>query len=292
MSSVAILGAGGTMGSGISRNLAAAELEVRTWNRTPEKLSDLEAQDGVSVHPTAAEAAARADVVLTILSDAEAVIGAMQGADGGLSGASPGAVWAQMGTIGIDGTQICAELAERHGVAFVDAPVLGTKQPAEAGELIVLASGPGEARPPLEPVFGAIGKRTMWLGEAGAGSRLKVAINTWIVAVVEGTAETIALAEALGVDPRQVLEAISDGPLDLPYMRTKAEAMLKREFPPSFRLALAAKDAHLAVGAAEDAGLELPMLEAVAARMSEAAREHGDEDLAATYLASAAAAAR
>ncbi len=194
-----------------------------------------------------------------------------------------------MGTIGIDGTDRCPRLARRHELAFVDAPVLGTKAPAEAGELIVLAAGPEEARARLEGIFDAVGKRTVWVGEAGAATRLKIAINSWIVTVVEGTAETIALAEGLGVDPRQVLDAISGGPLDLPYMRIKAEAMLKREFPPSFRLALAAKDARLAVDAAREAGLDLAALEAIAARMDEAAGEHGDEDLAATHLASAPA---
>lgn len=280
---VAVLGAGGTMGRGIARNLAAAGIEVRAWNRTPSKLDEPGDGERVSRFSSPAEVMYGAGVILTMLSDADAVLEAM---DGQIPVASSATVWLQMSTIGVEGTGRCMELAERAGLVFVDAPVLGTKQPAEEGELVILGSGPEEARERLAAVFEAIGKRTIWVGEAGAASRLKVAVNAWIVSVVEGTAETFALAEGLGLDPEQVLEAISDGPLDLPYMRMKGRAMLKGDFTPSFRLALAAKDAGLAVDAGQAAGLELPMLEAIRRRLGEAAEEHGDEDLAATYLLS------
>ncbi|MGN6257028.1 MAG: NAD(P)-dependent oxidoreductase [Solirubrobacterales bacterium] len=283
METVALLGAGGTMGKGMLQNLRA-EFEVRAWNRTAEKLDDLAGKEDVTVCASAREAAAGADVILTMLSDGEAVLAAMEGPDGGLAGAEPGATWLQASTIGLEATARCAELAEGAGLTFVDAPVLGTKKPAEEGQLVILGSGPEEARERLAPIFEAIGKRTLWVGEAGAGSRLKVAVNTWIVAVVEGTAEMLALAEAMGIDPKATLEAVEDGPLDLPYMRLKAKAMLERDFTPSFRLSLAAKDAGLALDAAKRAGLELPMVAAIRERMVAAAHEHGDEDLAAVYL--------
>lgn len=279
---IAVLGAGGTMGRGMVRNLREP-FEVRAWNRTREKVADL-AGSGVTVCDSARGAAAGADVVVTMLSDGEAVLAAMEGEEGGLAGAAPGAIWLQASTIGLEATGRCAELAEQTGLVFVDAPVLGTKKPAEEGQLVVLGSGPEEARERLAPFFEAIGKRTLWAGEAGAGSRLKVAVNTWIVAVVEGTAEMLSLAEAVGLDPRLALEAIEDGPLDLPYLRLKAKAMLERDFTPSFRLALAAKDAGLALDAAAEAGLDLPMLAAIRERMAAAAQDHGDEDLAAVYL--------
>jgi 3-hydroxyisobutyrate dehydrogenase len=151
--------------------------------------------------------------------------------------------------------------------------------------LVVLASGPEESRDAVQPIFDAVGKRTIWAGEAGAGTRLKVVVNTWIVSVVEVTAEMLALSEGIGVDPRLLFAAVEGGPLDQPYMRMKAKAMLERDFTPSFKLVLAAKDADLAVQAGDLAGLELPVLAAVAERMAAAAIEHGDEDLAAVYLA-------
>jgi 3-hydroxyisobutyrate dehydrogenase len=285
---VAVLGAGGLMGRGIARNLARAGFAVRAWNRTVAKLEDLAGEAGVMPAATPAEAASGADVVLTIVSDTDAVLTAMQGADGALAGADTGSTWLQSSTIGIAGTERCIELAAAAGLLLVDAPVLGTRQPAEEGQLVVLGSGPEEARAPLEPVFEAIGKRTLWVGEAGAGSRLKVVVNTWIVSVVEGAAELLSLAEGLDLDPRLALEAVAGGPLDLPYLQIKGKAMLERDFAPSFRLALAAKDAGLAVDAAASAGLELPALEAIRERLAAAAEEHGDEDVAAVYLANSA----
>jgi 3-hydroxyisobutyrate dehydrogenase len=284
---VAVLGAGGTMGKGMARNLARAGIPVRAWNRTAERIEDLAAEEGVAPCPTALEAAAGADVLLTMVSDAEALLEAMEGSDGAVAGANPGSLWLQMSTIGIEGIERCADLARDAGLILVDAPVLGTKQPAEEGELVILAAGPEDARARLTPVFDAIGKRTIWIGEAGAGSRLKVVVNSWIVSVVEGTAEMLSLAEGLGLEPGQALEAVAGGPLDLPYMQMKGRAMLARDFTPSFRLALAAKDADLAARAAASAGLELPALQAICRRMAAAAEEHGDEDLAAVYLASA-----
>jgi len=214
----------------------------------------------------------------------------MDGDQGALAGASEGATWIQMSTIGIEGTERCAQLAEKRGAAFVDAPVLGTKQPAEKGELVVLASGPEDFRERVAPILDAVGQKTLWVGDAGAGSRLKLVTNSWVLTVAEGTAEAIALAEGIGVEPSQFLEAVAGGPLDLPYLQLKGKAMIDRNFEPSFRLALAAKDARLLHEAAERHKLDLPVIEAIARRLEEAVAEHGDEDLAATYLTSAAAA--
>jgi 3-hydroxyisobutyrate dehydrogenase len=217
-----------------------------------------------------------------MLSDVDATIAAKSGPDGGAAG-SEGAVWVQMGTIGVEGSERCAEFARDRGLEYVDAPVMGTKKPAEEGQLIVLASGPEDVRERIEPFFDAVGKRTIWLGEAGQGSKLKVVVNSWICTITEGTAEMLRLAEALGIEPRLVLDAIEDGPLDAPYGRMKAEMMLKDEYPPSFRLALAAKDARLAVAAGTEEGAEIPVIEAIAAQMTAVAGEHPDEDIAVLF---------
>lgn len=282
----AVLGAGGTMGLPMARNIARAGIEVRAWNRSLEKAEPL-AEDGIEVYDTAAEAASGADVILTILSGADAVISTMEGPSGALAGAEDGALWLQMSTIGIEGTERCAPLARDQGLTLVDAPVAGTKKPAEEGKLTVLASGPEQSRGKCEPIFDAIGQNTVWLGEAGAGTRMKLVINSWLLSVLEGLAETIALAEGIGVDPERFLETISGGPMDLPYAQMKGKAMIERKFDPSFKLALAAKDASLILEATERHDLELPMLETIRARLAEAAEEHGEKDMAATFLASA-----
>jgi 3-hydroxyisobutyrate dehydrogenase len=282
LQTVAVLGAGSTMGLPIAANLARAGFWIRAWNRTAEKAEPLRT-DGAELFATPAEAADGADAIITILADKDAVLETIEQAAGDQSTA----VWLQLSTIGERGTERCMKFARERGLEFVDAPVLGTKQPAEQGKLVVLASGPSELREALTPLFDAIGQRTMWLGEAGLGTRLKLATNTWILSIVEGTAETMALAEGLGVDPRQVLEAVSGGPLDLPYLQMKGKAIIERDFEPSFKLSLAAKDASLVAEAAGDRGMELPLVETIGARLRVGARHHGDEDMIATYLTSA-----
>lgn len=283
---VAVLGAGGTMGGAMARNLIAAGFPVRAWNRSAAKVGGL-ADAGAHIAATPAGAVAGAALVITMLADADAVTGAMEGPEGGLAGAGDDLVWLQMSTIGEEGTERCVALARERGVAVIDAPVLGTKQPAEDGTLVVLASGPQELRARVQPVFDAVGARTMWVGDAGRGTLLKLVTNSWIMAVVEGAAESVALAEGLGLDPVLLLEAIAGGPLDLPYLRTKAAAIADRDFTPSFRLALAAKDAGLVVSAADRRDLDLPLVGTVRARLDEASADHGDEDIGATYLLSA-----
>jgi 3-hydroxyisobutyrate dehydrogenase len=289
---VAVLGAGSVMGRAMARNIARGGLKVRAWNRSREKAEPL-TEDGAQVCGSPAEAAQGADIILTMVADADAVISCMDGDEGALGADhADDAIWLQASTIGIEGTERCSELARDAGVEFVDAPVLGTKQPAEEGKLIVLASGPDRVRDRVQPVFDLVGQRTMWVGGAGAGTRLKLATNAWLLSVVEGAAESLALAEGLGVDPQLVLEALSGGPLDLPYLQMKGKAMIERSFAPSFRLSLAAKDAGLVQDAAERYGLDLPMLRAIRDRLDEGKDEHGDEDMSATYLTSAPAVSR
>jgi 3-hydroxyisobutyrate dehydrogenase len=279
------------MGFPMARNLARAGFAVRAWNRSREKAEPL-SKDGAQIAASPAEAAQDASVILTMLADTDAVLAAVDGDRGAFSAlpqasaAGDEVIWLQMSTIGESGTERCAEVAARHGVQFVDAPVLGTRQPAEERKLVILASGPAALRDRLQPIFEALGHKTLWVGEAGAGSRLKLVTNIWVLTVVEGGAETIALAEGLGLDPRLLFEAIDGSTLDLPYLRMKGKAMMERDFTPAFRLKLAAKDAALAEEAARRRQLDLPLIEVIRQRLAEGAREHGDEDMSATYLTS------
>ncbi|MGH2887008.1 MAG: NAD(P)-dependent oxidoreductase [Solirubrobacteraceae bacterium] len=282
---ITVLGAGSTMGLPMARNLARAGFQVHGWNRTRGKAGPLE-EDGVQVSDSAAQAADGADVLLTMLSDADAVIDAVQHA---LPSVGEGTVWLQMSTIGEMGTERCAEIAGAFGVTLFDAPVLGTKQPAEQGKLVILASGPddGGARAAVQPIFDAVGQRTMWLGAAGEGTRLKLVANAWVLTVLEGGAETIALAEGLGLDPALLFEAIDGGALDLPYLRLKGKAIAERNFEPSFRLTLAAKDARLIEESAQRRDIDVPLFSTIRRRLAEGAKDHGDEDMSATYWTSA-----
>lgn len=277
---VAVLGTG-TMGGGMARNLARSGLPVRAWNRTPDKAAPL-AADGATVCAEVTEAVEGADVVVTMLWDADSVAATLEAAAGSFR---PGTVLAQTSTVGVDGAQRLAAVAERLGLVYVDAPVLGTRKPAEDGTLVVLASGPDDVRARLEPVFDAIGSRTLWVGPAGAGSRLKLACNAFVLVLVEGIAECLALAEGLGVEPHLFLDAVRGGAMDAPYVQLKGRAMLDGALAPAFALSGAAKDAGLIVEAATAAGMDVGVLAAVRDHFA-AARDAGlgDLDLAATYL--------
>src|SRR3954447_23228062 len=235
---VAVLGTG-TMGAGMVRSLRRAGLPVRMWNRDAAKARALTGT-GAQACNSPAEAADGADVVLTMVFDVDAV-------DDVIRRAAPaaGTVWLQASTVGVDGVQRTVETAGELGLVLVDAPVLGTREPAEKGALVVLASGPEEARERVAPVCDAIGSKTLWLGPAGAGSRLKLVCNSWVFMVTAGVAQAVAGARALGLDPRDFLAAIEGGPLDAPYVHVKSWLMIDGEFPPSFALGGAAKDARL-----------------------------------------------
>jgi 3-hydroxyisobutyrate dehydrogenase len=282
MSTIAFLGTG-TMGLPMAHNLVSAGFQIRAWNRSRDRAEPLR-DAGAEVFDEPGEAARGAATIVTMLSDAVAVLDTAPAA---LEAAGEDVTWLQMSTIGVEGTERCVEIAENAGATLIDAPVLGTREPAQKGELIVLASGPDAAHAACQPVFDAVGKRTLWLGEAGGGTRLKVVVNSWIVGVVNVLAETIALAQAVGVDPQRFFDAVQGGPLDLPYARLKGAAMIERAFDdPAFRLALARKDADLVLDAASEHGLDLPVMEAVVRRLRAAERDgHGDEDMAATYWA-------
>ena len=277
---VALLGTG-TMGAGMAASIARAGLPLRVWNRSREKAEPL-AGVGAVIADSPAEAVEGADLVLTMLFDADAVAATMEQARASLA---PGAVWVQQSTVGVEGSDRLVALARDLGVAYVDAPVLGTRKPAEDGALVVLASGPQDVRERVTPVFDAIGSRTLWLGAAGEASRLKLAANAWVITVVEGIAESLALTRSLGLDPHLFLQAVAGGAMDAPYVQLKGTAMIEGDFAPSFSIDGAAKDGDLIVAAARGAGVELAVVEAARDHLARArAAGHGGQDLSATYL--------
>lgn len=280
---VTVLGTG-IMGAAMARNLAGSGHTVRVWNRTRAKAEPLTAA-GIRVTGSPAEAVEGADVVLTMLYDGPATLEVMEEA---LPALRPGVVWVQSTTAGLEGLGELAAFAAAHGLVFYDAPVLGTRQPAEAGQLTVLAGGPDGHRDVVAPVFDAVGARTVWTGEAGSATRLKLVANSWVLAATAATGEVLALSEALGVDPQSFFDLIAGGPLDMGYLHAKAGLVLDdRLTPPQFAVGTAAKDARLIVRAAEQHGIRLDVAAASAARLERAAAQgHADEDMAAAYFAS------
>jgi 3-hydroxyisobutyrate dehydrogenase len=280
---VAVIGTG-TMGGAMAANLVRAGLRTTVWDRSPGRLDPLVALGAVSAE-TSAEAAGASDVIITMLATGDAVVDTAE--SGGLVEAiPPGGVWVQMGTIGIAVTDHLADVvrSRRPDVLFVDAPVSGTKAPAEDGQLLILASGPAEARARLEAVFSVLGKRTIWLEGAGRGSRLKLVLNTWLAFLIEGIAESAVLADHLDLSMEELSDALEGGPLGAPAALAKLRKIRDKDFSPEFKLRWALKDVKLALEAVEDG--DLPVTAAID-RQWEAAvdRELGDLDLSAAWLA-------
>src|SRR3954466_7777339 len=205
----------GIMGAPMARHVAQAGNEVVAWNRTREKAEGIE---GVEVADSPAEAVHGADVLVTMLADGDAVEEVI-----GQVTPEPGVIWWQASTVGLEAT----ERLMRRGLDYVDAPVLGTKQPAEEGKLTVLASGPPEALDTLAPLFDAVAAKTVRLGESGEGTRAKLVLNNWVLAITTATAETIELARALGIDPQLFLDTIAGGPNDSAYAQMKGKMILE-----------------------------------------------------------------
>jgi 3-hydroxyisobutyrate dehydrogenase len=268
---VTVLGLG-LMGAAVAANLAEHGFPVRGWNRTAGRSAQ-----GVEVVTDAAEAAAGAEIVLTMLTDGAATADVIRQAR-----PAAGTIWVQMGTVGVPATTELSELAAAQRLVLVDAPVLGTVAPARQGQLLILASGPDEARERVQPLFDVLGKRTLWLGAAGRGSAVKLALNTWLAAVVEGIAETMALATCLDIDPATILDALDGEAVASPYALMKGRTMLAGTLDPGFPLKHAVKDIGMVVQAARKRGIDLPAIEATLPAWRAAVEAGGgDADIAA-----------
>jgi len=279
---VALLGAG-TMGSGMAQRMLDLGFPVNVWNRTPGQVIAL-TKHGATARAKPTEAAAASEVVVTMLSNADAVADVMLGA-GTLEALRADATWAQMGTIGVEATErLAAEVARRRpDVMFVDAPVSGSREPARNGRLLILASGPERSHGSVDAVFAALGQRTLWVGPAGTASRLKLVLNAWLAFEIEAAAEASALAERLGVPYAVLADAVVGGPLASATALTKLAKMERGDYSADFSLEWALKDLDLALAAS---GAETtPVVMAIAERWRHlVAQGHGHFDISAARL--------
>ena len=275
---VGLLGVG-LMGSAMGRRLLDQGLELITWDRDPKQAGALEEAGGKRAEAPS-DVVLAADVVITMLPTAPIVLEVVEP----LLEDWPGeTIWLQTSSVGAAEADELVETAEAHGVTLVDAPVSGSTHPAEEGELTILASGPDAARASVEPVFEALGSRVLWVGEAGMGSRLKMAANHWMIAMTAALAESMQLCQAMGLDQRQFIELLDGGPLGSAYGLQKLDEMQRHEYPAGFPVRLALKDLELAREVEQSSGTPMPVLDAVLERYSLANEEHPDQDLAAVY---------
>ena len=245
------------MGRPMAAHLLKAGFAVTVWNRTASRMEPLVAQ-GARAASTAREAAAAADVLITIVSDPPALEQVLWGEQGALAGLRRGSVLVDSSTVSPAlARRVAAACAER-GVEFLDAPVTGGTWGAEKGELVFMVGGPAETLARVEPVLGSMGKRWFHLGPHGAGQTVKLAMNLLFALEVDALAEALALATAGGVPGEKLIEVMQSSMGRAPVLDVKAPMLLKHEYPPSFPLRLMHKDLTLALELAKQLGVPLP----------------------------------
>ncbi len=275
---VGLLGTG-LMGTAMAHRLLNQGVTVIAWDREPDHVQPLAAR-GAEVASTAAEVVSSAQAVITMLPTAEVVLAVVEPL---LDEWPKETIWLQMSSVGAHEADQLVELASTHGVTVFDAPVSGSTHPAEEGHLTILASGPEAARGQVEPVFDALGSRVQWVGEVGMGSRLKLAANHWMIAMVAALAESMHLCQLMGLEEQQFVTLLDGGPLGSSYGIEKLGEMQRHEYPAGFPVRLALKDLKLVREVASSSGVELPVLDAVLERMGDVENRHADDDLAAVY---------
>lgn len=275
---VGVLGTG-LMGTAMARRLLTQGVPVVAWDRDPDHARPL-AEHGAEVVKSAVEVVSASAAVITMLPTAEVVASVVEPL---LDRWPTETIWLQMSSVGAKEADRLGKLAESRGVTLYDAPVSGSTHPAEEGKLTILASGPDHERERVEPVFEALGSRVQWVGDVGAGSRLKLAANQWMVSMVTALAETMQLCKLMELDDQYFFDLLDGGPLGCPYGLEKLAEMQRHHYPAGFPVRLASKDLSLVQEVATRAGVGLPLLDTVQARITEAQVRHADDDLAAVF---------
>lgn len=275
---VGLLGVG-LMGSAMADRLLDRGIAVIAWDRDLDHVHALEGRGGASA-TAPSEVVSGAGVVITMLPTAAVILDVVEPL---LQDWPERTVWLQMSSVGAAEADQLTQVAEAHAVRLVDAPVSGSTHPAEEGELTILASGPESARSAVEPVFDALASRVLWVGEAGMGSRLKLAANHWMITSVAALAESMHLCQAMGLDQQQFIALLDGGPLGSAYGLQKLDEMRRHRYPAGFPVRLALKDLELVREVEQSSEATMPLLDAVLERFAAAGGDLADQDLAAIY---------
>ena len=246
----------GIMGQPMARNILKAGYEIIVYNRTQEKTGPL-ARDGAKVGMSPMEVAEWSDVVILMLTGPEAIDSVLGDEDGLLRGMSKGGMIINMSTVAPAYTRSLAAKLETNGIVLIDAPVSGSRKPAEDGTLIILAGGPQEKIKRLESVFLTMGKRIVYCGEVGQGSGMKMAVNLLLAIMMAGLSEDVSLGERLGLNTETVLETILSGPLGCGLFNLKVDMLKNNVFPPQFPLKHMAKDLGFIMDTADENGISI-----------------------------------
>ena len=247
----------GLMGKPMTANLLKAGFQVTVWNRTRSRAEEV-ARAGAKLAENPREAAAAADVLITMVSDPPALEEVLWGPQGALEGLRRGSLYCDSSTVAPALARRIAEACAKRGVEFLDAPVTGGTWGAEKGELVFMVGGKEEALKRAEPVLGAMGKRWFHVGGHGAGQTVKLAMNMILALQVDALAEALALVTGAGVPGPRLVEVLQSSMARAPILDIKAPMILENQFAPSFPLRLMHKDLGLALDLANQIGVPLP----------------------------------
>ncbi len=277
---VALLGLG-LMGSGMARRLLGAGFPLTVHNRTAEKAASLVAE-GARFASSPRDAAAQADVIVSMVADDAASRSLWLGDGGALDGATDGALFIECSTVTPTWIAELAEAAQAKGVDVIDAPVTGSRMQAAAGELKFLVGGSEAALEKARPVLAVMGQGVIHVGPTGSGALLKL-INNFMAGVQAASlAEALALIERAGLDRETATQVLLNGAPGSPLVKTLLPRMIARDFAPNFHLALMGKDLAYAVSEGEKHGVQLSTARAALADFERAvAAGHGMQDFSA-----------
>jgi len=292
MGKIAFLGLG-RMGLPMATNLAASGHPVTVWNRSPGKAADFAAEHGVTAAETPSRAAADADIVITMLADDDALLDAYLGRDGVLESLPTGAVAIDMGTVSPETVARLHGLVAVNGCAFLDAPVSGSVAAAAAATLTIMAAGDEEAFASVRDVLADLGDPVLHLGPSGAGSAMKLAVNSVVHSLNGAVSEALVLAERAGIERTTAYSVFLNSAISAPFVHYRQAAFERPgEVPVAFRLALAAKDLRLALALGEHVGAPLPQAQANLGVLERAVRagfaDHDESGLAQYFRAMSA----
>jgi 3-hydroxyisobutyrate dehydrogenase-like beta-hydroxyacid dehydrogenase len=253
----------GNMGAAMARNLIKAGHRVTAYNRSRDKAEEL-ARDGAIVAATPAEAA-RTGIALTMLANDDALCAVIEGPDGILAGLPEGGILVSMSTVSLAVTRRQAKAAEEAGKLFVAAPVFGRPDAAEAAKLFIPVAGPASAVAKIEPLLAAMGQKTVLFGEDPVhAAAVKISGNFMLQSAIEALAEALALVRKHGVDPAHYLDFMTGSLFTAPLYKGYGGAIVEQRYEPAgFALPLALKDTKLALAAADEVGIPLPLADLI-----------------------------
>ncbi|UOQ42583.1 NAD(P)-dependent oxidoreductase [Halobacillus salinarum] len=273
----------GVMGGAMASNLAAGDVDLTVYNRTKEKAAPLINQ-GAHLNESLHEAVEDADLVFTMLTGPDAVQETALGDLGFVQSMKPGSLWVDCSTVHPAFTKLCYDSALKEDVRFMDAPVAGTKGPAEQGELVFLLGGEEKDVNEIAPYTSIMGKKAVHVGPVSHGTSLKMVVNLMLATNMAVFTEGMMLGEKLGLEKDFLLDTLPDMPVAAPFLKMKADKLRQDNYDEEFSLKNMHKDLHLASLSGFDHHAALKITNIVKEAFSEAnVNGYGDLDFSAIY---------